>query len=319
MGIARPRVITNIGVPFGLGGKGRGVEGGPDLLCRSGICRELQRAGHSASFYDLSDDLPSAVFAGLHPQDPKDPEDPKDQVRVHHTKELDLLVAELAWRTGYVLAEGGTPLVLGGDHSIVVGSIGAALRFTESLGVIWIDAHYDAHTEATTHTGNTHGMPLATLLGQGGKRFCKFLNGKALDPLHVIHVGAGQDDCEPEETALLDRLAVPRFGTSFIRAFGNEPVFQAIAKLASSVDRLWVSFDLDVVCEEDAPGVFYRRKKDGLTRAEVIRLAQVIGATGKVIGADIVELNSFRERFDDTDCPITATLAIDVACALLHA
>jgi arginase len=258
---------------------------------------------HKVSYLDLGDLLPSEIFAGLN-------RPVQGPVRNH--KELLRLIDDLCLRVMKLIHSRETPLVIGGDHSIVVGSIAAALRSTSSLGLVWVDAHYDAHTAETSHTGNAHGMPLATVLGFGGRCYDAVLQGRSVDPRHVLHVGAGSDDCEPEELELLDRLEVARFSDATLREIGWEPVFSFIEKLASSVEKIWVSFDLDAVRAEDAPGVYYRRKNGGLSRKEVLQLAYRLSATRKVVGADIVEMNFLRERVVNGRF-VTAVLASEFA------
>lgn len=291
-----------LGVPYELGGAGRGASWGPTALVQGGLL-EILAEEHKVSYLDLSDVLPSEIFAGLN-RPLRGP--------VRHHDELLRLIADLCPRVMELLRSRATPLVIGGDHSIVVGSIAAALRSTASLGLVWIDAHYDAHTAETTHTGNAHGMPLATLLGLGGRCYETVLQGRSINPRHVIHVGAGADDCESEEIELLERLEVARFSDALVRDVGWGPVFRSITQLASSVEKIWVSFDLDAVRAEDAPGVYYRRKQGGLSRNEVLRLAHQISTTRKVLGADIVEMNFLREHVANGRF-VTASLASEFA------
>ncbi len=294
--------IHVLGVPYELGGAGRGASSGPTALVEGGLLDILSEE-HKVSYLDLGDLLPSEIFAGLN-------RPVQGPVRNH--KELLRLIDDLCLRVMKLIHSRETPLVIGGDHSIVVGSIAAALRSTSSLGLVWVDAHYDAHTAETSHTGNAHGMPLATVLGFGGRCYDAVLQGRSVDPRHVLHVGAGSDDCEPEELELLDRLEVARFSDATLREIGWEPVFSFIEKLASSVEKIWVSFDLDAVRAEDAPGVYYRRKNGGLSRKEVLQLAYRLSATRKVVGADIVEMNFLRERVVNGRF-VTAVLASEFA------
>lgn len=305
------RMIDVIGVPYHLGGTQNGTRGGPEGLVQNGFLAALEGRGHNVTYANLRavsgrDD----IFCGAH----------HEGHRVRYADELIALIPLLARQTGLALVEGSTPLVLGGDHSIVMGSIGAALHpdalHDDRLGLVWIDAHYDAHTEWTTHTGNTHGMPLAALLGEG-RQFRPAIGKQKFLPSQVIHIGAGVADCEPEEIALLSRLGVPCFPETFLAEKGWSPVYAALQALSSRVERIWVSFDLDSVCVEDAPGVSYRRLKGGLTRQEVLMLANWLSHTGKVVGADIVEMNFQYERLDAHGSSVTAHLASEFACQLL--
>jgi arginase len=238
--------------------------------------------------------------------------------RTEHVNEVAGVISSLAAQTFASLRVGHTPLILGGDHSVVVGSIGAALHpdllCGKRLGLVWIDAHYDAHTGATTSSGHANGMPLASLLGRGLRAFRAPIGNRKVHPRNVLHLGAGKADCEPEEIALIERLQVQCFTEEKIYRDSMIPVREAYDRLCERVDHIWVSFDLDVVNQYWAPGVAFPNK-NGLSHHMLMLLVDHL-AKGKIIGADIVEHAPNREQYDACGYPKTATLATEFATRL---
>lgn len=305
------RSIDVIGVPFDLGGEKSGVDSGPAALVSSGFLDKLRFSGHGVSYKDLSQISESAhCFTSTDPPCGK----------VKYAKEAAGVLSLLAARTFASLRVGHTPIILGGDHSIAIGSVGAALTpelLPGRVGLVWIDAHYDAHTARTTSSGHVNGMPLATLLGRGAGVLRHPISHRKIRPEHVLHVGAGKADCEPEEVALFAKLRIPCFTQEHLRSGGWHPVYQALSALARSVDHIWVSFDLDAVNYRWAPGVAFPNKA-GLDRNSVYWFAERLALTGKICGADIVEHTSAREEYDANGQPKTATLAAEFAKRLFR-
>lgn len=306
-----PRSIDVIGVPFDLGGGKSGVDSGPDALVASGFLNVLGESGHTVSYKDLSkiSDCPYLFTSSLPPHG-----------KVQYAKEVAYVAESLCARTFASLRVGHTPVILGGDHSIAIGSIGAALApgllQGKRLGLVWIDAHYDAHTAATTPSGHANGMPLATLLGRGSRVLRHPIGNRKIRPEHVLHIGAGKADCEPEEIALFTKLKIPFFDQERLRREGWMPIDQALSSLARFVDYIWVSFDLDALNRMWAPGVAFPNKA-GLDRNRVLWLADRLAMTRKIIGVDIVEHTSAQEEYD-SGRPRTATFASMFASRLLR-
>jgi len=306
-----PKHIDVIGAPIDAGGGRSGAAEGPGALIAGGILSRLEAAGHTVCHRDIfeaSRDAPLSVK-------------PVKTRRTANVNEVAEAIALLAAQTFASLRTGHTPLVLGGDHSVVVGSIGAALHpdllSGKELGLIWIDAHYDAHTGKTTSSGNANGMPLASILGRGLRAFRTPIGGRKIHPSNVIHIGAGKKDCEPEEITLLDRMKVRRFTEADILATGMIPVGEAYAELCGRVDAIWVSFDLDAVNHYWAPGVAYPNQ-GGLSYQSLMQLATFLASKGKIIGADIVEHTPRLEKWDALGRPLTATLATEFAIRLFE-
>jgi arginase len=222
-------------------------------------------------------------------------------------------VAEvLARRTEELVARGRVPLVLGGDHSCAIGTwkgTARALASRGSPGLIWIDAHMDAHTALTTPSGRMHGMPLACLLGHGDPRLTTIAGGARLDPKRVCLVGVRS--FETGEAALLRRLGVRVFFMHEIARRGLHEVMADAVAIAGSGGAYGISLDLDAVDPHDAPGVG-SPVAGGIRGPDLLRAFSRIGRDPKLAGLEVVEYNPHRDRGD-----ATARLAIDAITALL--
>lgn len=300
------RNIDVIGVPFDLGGGRSGAAAGPAAFIESGILNELEMAGHTVAYKDLA--------YLLEPPPPL-----YKKARTQYANEVSGAIAALAAHTFVALRLGHTPLVLGGDHSIAVGSIGAALNPDllrgKTLGLVWIDAHYDAHTGRTSVSGHANGMPLASLLGRGSRALRAPIGCRKIHPKNVLHVGAGKADCEPEEIALLRRLGLQYYTDEDICSDGVLSICDAYDSLCTRVDAVWVSFDLDAANKFWAPGVAFPNTR-GFEYQTLFQFVDHLASCEKIIGADIVEYVPEREVHDAFGSPQTAMLATDFATRL---
>lgn len=317
--------VDLIGVPFDLGGGRSGARYGPDSFARSCLPQELSRVGFASRYYDLGAKW-GIVEAFNTLRTPSG--------LVHYEREVAQMAKIVSARTVATILAGRFPVVLGGDHSISIGSIGGALHSSvlsgRKLGLVWIDAHLDAHTHLTTPSHRAHGLPLATLLGYGPKRLVECANavtygvdkgrrkriGTTLSPLHVIHIGAGEDHCEPEEYAFFEKHSIPQFSRKHLRQEGWSALYSSLQEICDSVDLLWVSLDLDSIDRSIAPGVYYPNP-NGLRREEVLELAAVIAASGKLCGVDLMEYNPQFEQLDKDGNPITVRTATEFLLRLL--
>jgi arginase len=291
-------VIRMIGVPLDFGASRRGVEMGPAALRIAEMAESLRAMGHTVT--DVGDitvpqraTIPAEVAGGGF---------------------LPLIARaceELADETEDAVAEGEVPLVIGGDHSLVAGSLaGAARHFAaqgEPMGCVYLDAHGDLHTPETSLTGNVHGMPLAHLLGHGDLRM-RSVAGRApaLSPRHLALVGIRDLD-EPERRAVRE-WGISCFTMRDIDEHGlREVMHRAIAIATAASDRLWVSCDMDWVDPKDAPGVG-TPVRGGATYREAQLAMEMIADTGKLVGLDIVETNPVLDERNRT-----AELAVQLA------
>jgi arginase len=220
------------------------------------------------------------------------------------------LCGQLAAAVADARRNGRLPCVLGGDHSCAGGTwTGVARTLRGALGLLWIDAHMDSHTPATSHTGRLHGMPLAWLLGQDDDPLYGLASG-VLEPQHVCLVGVRS--YEPEEDARLRRLGVRVVFMEEIRERGIDAVLdEALDIVTAGTSGFGVSIDLDVVAPEEAPNVG-TPVSGGVSSAELaLALEEIAGRPGLAA----VELVEYSPRLDRDGR--TARVAIDLLSAAL--
>lgn len=206
---------------------------------------------------------------------------------------------EVAAATARLVAAGECPVAIGGDHSLSLGAIaGVAAGLlrqgaTAPLWVVWIDAHPDLNTHLTSPSGNPHGMVLAALLGEGHPLLTT--GGPVLSPDHVVLAGVRAID--PGERVYLQRTPQLRVYTPVaLRSEGPARLAARIVHdVAQSDGYLYVSFDLDAVDPDFAPGVS-TPVPSGLTPGEALELISALAASGLLAGADVVEYNPARDR-----------------------
>lgn len=219
----------------------------------------------------------------------------KQDSPLHAVASLD---ARLATAVEAVLRAGNFPLVVGGDHSCAIGTwsgVHRALQRKGSLGLIWIDAHMDSHTFATTPSGQIHGMPLACLLGHGTAILTAIGGMEAkLHPTHVCLIGVRS--YEAGEAALLHRLGVRVFDMDEIRQRGLAAVFKvALTIVRNGTAGFGVSVDLDALDPEEEPGVG-TPVPGGLRRAELAAALSLLRGDPAFVAMEIVEYNPRRDR-----------------------
>ena len=209
-----------------------------------------------------------------------------------------VLSARLAAEVEAVLQAGNFPLVVGGDHSCAIGTwsgVHHALAGRGPIGLIWIDAHMDSHTFATTPSGQIHGMPLAVLLGHGEAALTAIDGPQAkLRPEHVCLIGVRS--FEAGEAALLHRLGVRVFDMDEVRRRGLAEVFDdALAIVRQGTAGFGVSVDLDALDPEEEPGVT-TPVPGGLRRAELAAALSRLRGDPAFVAMEIVEYNPRRDR-----------------------
>lgn len=262
---------------------------GPSAIRYAGLRRGIEALGHLVK--DLGDlDVPLS--------DNLDPGDPK-------LKYLDPIVAiarKLSDMVATEMAGGSIPIVLGGDHSLALGSVVGATSGGRRVGLIWLDTHGDFNTHETTPSGNIHGMPLAALCGIGDEALVT-LGGSVgsepkVSPSNIAIVGAR--DLDAGERDLLRKAGVSVFSMTTIDRRGIGAVMEEAIKIASEgTDGIYVSLDLDVVDPAYAPGVG-TPAPGGLTFREAHLALEMVAATDKLLGMDVVEVNPILDRFNRT-------------------
>ncbi len=288
--------IDLIGVPLDFGAGRRGVDMGPSALRYAGLRQGLEALGHDVTDYgNIAVPLAETCQVG----------DPK----LKYMEPIIGVAQRLVERVANTLAEGRLPLVLGGDHSLALGSVIGAAR-GRKLGLIWLDAHGDFNTHETSPSGNIHGMPLAALCGYGASPLVTLNNsvqeGPKVDPHNIAIIGAR--DIDPEERRLLRSSGVAVYSMEAIDRLGiNEVVHRAIEIACRSTDGIYLSLDLDGIDPMFAPGVG-TPVSGGLTFREAHLAVELLAETKRLVGMDLVEVNPILDRTN-----MTAELAVQLA------
>ena len=294
--------VTLIGVPLDLGAGRRGVDMGPSAFRLADIHQTLRELG-----YEVEDagDVEVAV------RETRDPGDP----RMKYLAEIRATCEALRDRVGGALAAGAVPVVLGGDHSIAMGTIAGVSRFHRErgrkIGLIWFDAHGDMNTAETSPSGNIHGMPLAVALGIGEPSLTG-LAGEApmVDGAHAAVVGLR--DVDLAERAKIKASGIGAFTMRTIDERGMRAVMEeAIERATGGTAGVHVSFDLDGVDPDLAPGVG-TPSPGGLSYREAHLAMEMLADTGKVLSAELVEVNPILDRQNGT-----ARLGVGLLASLL--
>ena len=276
------RTVHIIGVPLDLGGNRRGVDMGPSALRIAGLGERIARLGHTV--VDRGD-LPSPIPETREWRDER-------QKYIHDIAKVCQQLYEIASRC---LEDGALPLVLGGDHSLGAGSVAAAAHWARKtrklpIGLLWIDAHGDMNTPATSTSGNVHGMPLAALLGPEPSELSNIggFSPKVL-PAHTVLVGVRNLD-EREKVAVRDSH-VNVFTMKDIDRQGIASIVEQAVNLAGNgTAGIHVSFDLDACDPGIAPGVG-TPVKGGLDYREAHMLMEIVADSGLLTSLDLVEIN----------------------------
>src|SRR5215469_14590707 len=223
----------------------------------------------------------------------------------------------LAVSTAEAVRDGVSPLVLGGDHSLAMGSVaGVATALAERgerLGVIWLDAHGDINTPETSESGNIHGMPLAHLLGQGDERLSRIASPyPAIREENLVMVGLR--DLDPPERIMIAKLGIAAYTMRDIDQRGLATVMaEAITIAGRGTGGIHVSCDPDWIDPIEAPGVG-TPVRGGATFREAHLALEMIADSGKLVSMDMVEINPVLD-----DRNQTATLAVDLVVSAFGA
>src|SRR5699024_3418471 len=231
--------ISIIGVPMDLGQSRRGVDMGPSAIRYAGIKETLKQLDYTIN--DLGDILISY----------QDEEDAQDS-NLHNLTQVAIGNEKLAEMVDQEVANGKFPLILGGDHSIAIGSIAGIAKHYNSLGVIWYDAHGDLNYEETSPSGNIHGMSLAVNLGIGHERLTNILGYQPkIKPENIVIVGARCLD--PGEKDLIKEKGMKVYTMQEIDRMGMPAVMEeTINYLKERTDGVHLSLDLDALDPTEA-------------------------------------------------------------------
>lgn len=289
--------VAIIGAPVDLGADRRGVDMGPSAIRYADLEVGLRANGH------VVEDVGNVAM----------PVPESEESSPSHMKYLQPIVAMadlLAATTESRVVNGWFPLVLGGDHSISLGSV-AGTTARRSSGIIWMDAHGDFNTVHTSPSGNIHGMVLAALAGQGDERLLGIgRHGAKVRCENIVLVGVRSLDAGERE--LIRSCNVTVFTMHDIDRLGLPRVIdEALVRAGSGVDGIHLSLDLDVVDPGQAPGVG-TPVLGGLTFRETHLAMELLAASGRVISMDVVEVNPILDSHNET-----ARLAVEFTLSAL--
>jgi arginase len=287
--------LSLIGAPTDIGAGDRGAVMGPEALRVAGLADALRQHG--------ADVLDRGNLSG-----PANPWLPP----MHGYRHLDQVVA---WNRGVhdaVLAElrlGRLPILLGGDHSLAIGSIGAVARHCREAGkklrVLWLDAHADFNTSVLTPSGNLHGMPMACLCGHGPQPLLE-IGGQvpALNPKWIRQIGIRSVDAG--EKRLVHQVGLEVFDMRYIDEMGMRHAMELALATLDAQTHLHVSFDVDFLDAAIAPGVG-TAVPGGPTYREAQLCMEMIADTGRMASLDVMELNPALDLRNQT-----ARVAVDL-------
>lgn len=288
--------INIIGVPVKYGCDNEGPNLGPDTMRNQGLIDILKQTGKE--IYDLGN-----IY--IPPATNKDRDfDP----HMKYFKQVCEITTNLAEQTSNSIATGAFPIVIGGDHSLGLGSVSGISKQLDNLCVLWIDAHGDINTYKTTGSRNMHGMPLAALMGEGDERLVNlFYEGTKIKYENVVMIGCRDLDAGEEELIENRGLTVQRMIE--IREKGlEESIKEVINKIENQgIENIHISLDIDSIDPQYAPGTGTDVNK-GFTPDELKSYLSAIISTGKLRSMGLVELNPL---LDDKDMK-TTNLCLDI-------
>src|SRR6266545_2470588 len=299
---SRKRFVELIGVPIDLGAGRRGVDMGPSAIRIADLEVRLEQLGLKVEdFGDLEVMIPETQPVG--------------QGSLRYKEAILKTCEELCREVSRSLGEGRLPLVLGGDHSLGIGSVaGSTSHYAsrgESLGLIWFDAHGDANTPETTPSGNIHGMSLAVCLGTGDPELVN-LGERVPKVLARNTVLIGIRDLDPGERDFLKQSGVTVYTMRDLDERGMRDVVDEAIRLASDgTAGVHLSFDLDVVDPEDAPGTG-TPVWGGITYREAHLAMEMMSDRAQIVTIDLVEVNPVLDTQN-----MTGILAAELAQSLL--
>lgn len=290
------QVIRIIGVPIDLGAGRRGVDMGPSAIRYAGLNERLQRLG-----WDVED------HGNIEVPVPETREI-KDK-RLKYLPEIVTVNEQLNLKVSEAIQEGVVPLILGGDHSLGIGSLAGLASNGRCFGLIWFDTHGDYNSLDTTGSGNIHGMSLAVANGIGAQELTS-IGGeqKKIREENTVIIGAREIDLQ--EQKMLHQSKITVFTMRDIDQRGMKEVVAQSIKIASQgTDGIHVSFDLDVIDPEEAPGVG-TPVAGGITYREAHLAMELLADSGCISSMDIVEVNPILDNQNKT-----AELAVGLICS----
>lgn len=283
--LTTPRRVDIVGVPMDLGASRRGVDMGPSAVRYARLHEKLERLGIEMIVDHGNLTVPIREAASL------------DDAAAKYIGVIQNVCEQLAGIVEHAVRGGGMPVVLGGDHSIAMGTLAGLTRaYQGSPGVVWIDAHADINSPGSSTTGNVHGMPLWFALKSG-----------YASPDRTVQIGLR--DVDPGEKRMLRELGVKAFTMSDVDKLGMTRVMEEAIGIAGGDTPIHLSFDMDGIDPSEAPGTG-TPVKGGLSYREAHLVMEMLHDSGRLGSIEMVEINPILDQRNQT-----AVLAVGLICS----
>jgi arginase len=289
--------IAIIGAPLDLGAGRRGADMGPSAVRVANLNARLASLGYAVEDHG---NVPVEQAEAA----------PEGHPRAKYLPQIAATCQRLALQVAETLSGGGVPLVLGGDHSVAVGTVSGVSHFfrerQQNAGLIWLDAHADINTPDSSPSGNVHGMPLACIVGEGPAELTELFGYKPkVAPGNVVIVGLR--DVDQTEKPHVRQFGVHAFTMRDIDERGMRSVMEeAIAVASAGTEGFHVSLDMDFVDPKDAPGVG-TPVRGGVTYREAHLAMEMICDSRRMVSMEVVEVNPVIDESNRT-----ADLAVEL-------
>jgi arginase len=287
------RKISIVGVPMWLGQTRYGTNLGPQGIRCAGLGDRLKSIGQEV----VDEGNLTIGITGRFRQSGEN---------IKNVKTLVESSEKLAAKVSNIIQEGRFPLVLGGDHSIAMGTLAGVAKHYKNLGVIWYDAHADMNTPETSPSGNIHGMPLAASMGLGHSALTHIggYRGK-VKPEHIVLIGVR--DIDKGEQQLIEAKNIKMYTANDVKRLGMEVVIaETLRYLSERCDGIHLSFDVDGIDPLEFPGVG-TPVMNGISYKESLQAVRLLSASNNLVSAEFVEVNPLLDR-DDTTSRLTVNL-----------
>ncbi len=295
--MVKARKIALIGVPIDLGASKDGANLGPEAIRIAGMAERLQNIG-----YEINDLDDITVYKKLAKTE--------EGTNLKNLNEITRVNKELCQTVEAAMKRKEFPIILGGDHSIAMGTIFGVMQEIPKLGVIWFDAHGDLNTPEISPSGNIHGMPIAALTGEKMGGLETLGKGKFLDKSKIVYVGSR--DLDKGERELMKKQGIATFTMHEIDDMGIKAVMEKAIEIASEgTDGIHVSFDMDALDPEIAPGTG-TKVSGGMLYRETHYAMEMIAKSGKLVSVEFVEVNPLLDHENKT-----AEMAVALAGSLM--
>jgi arginase len=289
--------ISIIGVPMDLGQNRRGVDMGPSAIRYAGLEQRLKSLN-----LDVVDTGDIEVSS--------DKGNGNEDTNLKNLNEVIITSDNLSKKVSEVTSEGSFPLVLGGDHSIAIGTLAGVAKHYDNLGVIWYDAHGDLNTGDTSPSGNIHGMPLAVSLGLGHEKLVNISDyTPKVKPENIVIIGARSLD--EGERELIKEKGIKVYTMHEVDKLGMSTVIEeTISYLQAKTDGVHLSLDLDGLDPQDCPGVG-TPVMGGMSYRESHLAMEMLADSNIITSAEFVEVNPILDEKNKT-----ATVAVGLVASL---